>query len=69
MAQCIQFCSAYIYYSMLSSVWFLLFYAIATVIQLYHDGGIMYELRRGKSEPTLLPTQGIINLPHHIGMV
>ena len=29
----------------------------------------MYEMRRRKPEPTLLLTQGIFNLPHHIGMV
>ena len=45
----------------------LLFYAIATVFQLFH-GGDMYEMRR-KPEPTLLPTQGIFNLANHIGMV
>ena len=45
----------------------LLFYAIAMVFQLYHSGDMMYEMRR-KSESTLLLTQGIFNLPHHIGM-
>ena len=30
---------------------------------------MMYEMRRRKPEPTLLPTQGTFNLPHHIGMV
>ena len=45
-----------------------LFYTIATVFQLYHGGDMMYEMRRRKSEPTLLPTQVIFNLPHHIGM-
>ena len=34
-----------------------LFYVIATVFQLYHAGGMMYEMR--KPEPTLLPTNGI----------
>ena len=29
-------------------------------------GGLMYETRRRKPEPTLLPLQGIFNLPHHI---
>ena len=38
-----------------------LFYAIATVFQLYHGGDIMYEMRRRKPEPTLLST--------HIDMV
>ena len=32
-------------------------------------GDIMYEMRRRKSEPTLLPTDRIFNLPHHIGMI
>ena len=30
---------------------------------------MMYEMRRGKPESTLLPTLGIYNLPHRIGMV
>ena len=30
---------------------------------------MMYEMRRIKAKPTLLPTQAIFNLPHHIGMV
>ena len=30
---------------------------------------MMYVMRRRKPEPTLLPTQWIFNLPHHIGMV
>ena len=29
----------------------------------------MYEMRRRKAEPTLLATQGIFNLPHHVGTV
>ena len=33
----------------------LLFYAIATVFQLYHDSDMMHEMRR-KPEPTCLPT-------------
>ena len=41
----------------------------ATVFQLYHGGDMMYEMKRRKPEPTLLPTQGIFNLSHHIGMV
>ena len=45
----------------------LLFYAIATVFQIYHGGDMMYEMRKGKPDPTLLLTQGIFNLPHHIG--
>ena len=44
-----------------------LFYAIAIEFQLDHGGGMMYEMRKPK--PTLLPTQGIFSLPHHIGMV
>ena len=47
----------------------LLFYAIATILQLYHGSDMIYKMRRRKPEPTLLPTQGIFNLPHHIGMV
>ena len=46
-----------------------LFYARATLFQLYHGGYLMYEMRRRKPEPTCLPTQGIFNLQHHIGMV
>ena len=44
-------------------------YAIATVFQLYNGSDMMYEMRRRKLEPTLLPTQEILNLPHHKGMV
>ena len=29
----------------------------------------MYEMRRHKPEPTLLLTDGIVKLPHHIGML
>ena len=51
-------------------LFFVLFYAITAVFQLYHGGDMMYEMRRGKPEPMLLPTRGIFNLPHHIeGMV
>ena len=46
-----------------------LFYAIATVFQLYYGSYMMYEMRRGKPRPTLLPTQGIYKLPHHTSMV
>ena len=46
-----------------------LFYAIATVFQIYHGSDMMYEMRSRKPEPTLLRTQRIFNLPHHIGMV
>ena len=45
-----------------------LFNAIATVFQLYHRNDMMYEVRR-KPEPTLLLTQRIFNIPHHMGMV
>ena len=41
----------------------LLLYDIATVFQLYHGGDMMFEMRRRKTEPILLPTQGIFNLP------
>ena len=37
------------------------FYDIATVFQLYHGGGMMYEMRR-KPEHTLLATLGIFNI-------
>ena len=30
---------------------------------------MIYEMRRRKPEPTLFPTQGIFNVPHHVGMV
>ena len=30
---------------------------------------MMYEMRRRKPGPTLIPTQEIFNLPHHTGMV
>ena len=43
-----------------------LFYVITTVFQLYQGGDMMYEMRRRKSETTLLPIQGIFNLPHRI---
>ena len=39
-----------------------LFYAIATVFQFYHDGVMMYGMRRRKPEPTLLVAQEIFNL-------
>ena len=46
---------------------YLLFYATTTVFQLFHGGNMMYEMRR-KPEPSLLPTMGIFNFPHQIGM-
>ena len=42
---------------------------ISTVLQLYYWGDMMYEIRRKKSESTLLLTKGIFNLSHHIGML
>ena len=45
-----------------------LFYTIATVFKLYHDGDMTHEMRRRKLESTLFPTQGIINFPHRIVM-
>ena len=38
--------------------------------QLYHSSDMMYELRRREPEPTLLPTQGILNplQPYRHGM-
>ena len=47
----------------------LLFYAISTIFQLYLVSDMMYEMRRRKPKPTLLPTQEIFNLHHHIGMI
>ena len=47
----------------------LLFYAIATVFQLYHGGDMMYEMRRRKPELTRLQTQVIFNHLNHTGMV
>ena len=49
-------------------VGWLLFYTIAAVFQLYHGDDMMYEMRRKKPELTLLQTQGIFKLTHHIGM-
>ena len=46
----------------------LLLYAIVTVFQLYHGNDMMYEMRRRKPERTLRLTQGLFNLPLHIGM-
>ena len=46
----------------------LLLYAIATVFQLYISDDMMYEMRR-KPEPTLSPSQGIVNLPHDVDMI
>ena len=37
-----------------------LFYVIATVFQLCHNGDMMYEMKR-MPEPTLLPTQAILS--------
>ena len=34
-----------------------------------HGDDMMYDMRRRKPDPTLLPTEGIFNLPHHIDMV
>ena len=46
-----------------------MFYAIAILFLLYHGSDMTYEMRRRKPEPTLLPTQLIFYLLHHIGMV
>ena len=48
---------------------FVVVYTITTVFQLYHGGNMIYETRRRKPEPTLLPTQWIFNLRHHLSMV
>ena len=47
----------------------LLFYAIATVFQVYHGRDMIYEIRKRKPASTLLLTQGSFNLSHHVGMV
>ena len=47
----------------------LLFIVIPTAFQLYHGGDMMDEMRMRMPKPTLLTTQGIFNLSHHIGMV
>ena len=39
-------------------VWLLLFYAIATVFHVYHDGDMIYEMRRKKPESTLSQFKG-----------
>ena len=47
-----------------------LFYAIATAFLSQNLGAdMMYEVRRRKPKSTLLATQGIFNLPHHVGTV
>ena len=51
----------------ISFVCLLLFYARATVFQLYQGGDMIYE--KEKAQAYTLLTQGIFNLPHHIGMV
>ena len=50
-------------------VHFVLFYPIAILLQLHPDSDIIYEMRGRQHKPTLLPTQGIFNLRHHIVMV
>ena len=52
-----------------TSLFVCLFYTIAIVFQLYHGGDMMYAMTKGKGKPTLIPTQGIFNLPHDINMV
>ena len=47
----------------------LLFYTIATAFQLYIGSYMMYEMKVRKPKLTLLPTQGIYNLPHYVVMV
>ena len=46
-----------------------LFFAIATIFQLYLGSDMMYDMGRRKPKSTLLPTQRNFNLPHHIGIV
>ena len=38
------------------------------VFQFYHGSPMVHEMRR-KPKPSHLPTQGIFNLPHHIGTI
>ena len=45
-----------------------MFYAIATVFQLYKGDDMMYDMRRRKPKPTISLTQGIFNVPHHTDM-
>ena len=52
-----------------NSVCLLLLYTIENVFQLYHGGDMTYEMMRRKHELILLSTQGVFNLPYHIGMV
>ena len=40
--------------------------AIAKLFQLYHGDDMMYDIRRRPPDPTVLLTQGMFNLPHHI---
>ena len=40
-----------------------------SVFQLYHDGDMIYEMRKRNPKPTRLATQGISNLPQNIGMI
>ena len=47
----------------------LLILCTIAIFQLYLRINVMYEMRRRKRELTTLPTQGIFNLPHHIGTV
>ena len=46
-----------------------MFHAIAIIVQLHLGGDMMYDMKRRKPETTLLPTEGVFNLRHHIGMV
>ena len=55
--------------SMLKVCLLLLFYAITTFVQLYHGGDMMFEMMRKKPKRKRLQTQGIFNLPRHIGMI
>ena len=41
----------------------------STNISVILGGDMMYEMRRRKPESTLLLTQGIFNLPDHIGII
>ena len=43
-----------------------LFLVVSYHTKLYYGSDMIYEMRRRKPYPTLLPTQGIFNLQHHI---
>ena len=54
---------------MLSGIVYVLFYTITTVFQSYQGSDMLYEMRRRKADPTVIPTHEILNLPHHMGVM